>query len=189
MDRRVMDYLMDKMDSRRGDRRDRERAGGSREARDYEDERRGVKGTGPYGIGGSKYPGRDYEDERDYEDTRRRFSYEDGHERFRLTKSDMHHWKQKLENVDGTWGPHYDMQQVMNVADKLGVKFKDFSEAEFCMAVNMMYADYCRTIKKHVDHEKMLECCAELALDFLDDPDGPEPGEKLALYYHCIVNA
>ena len=44
MDRRVMDYLMDKMDSRRG-RRDRERDR-ARDSRDYEDNRRGVRGSG-----------------------------------------------------------------------------------------------------------------------------------------------
>lgn len=202
MDRRVMDYLMDKMDSRRGDRRDYgdERRGvrGSgrdrRDSRDYEDERdygderRDVRGSGR----GDRRDSRDYEDERDYEDSRRRFSYEDGrdyHKEIRLAKSDMHEWKRMLENADGTRGPHYDIQQIMSAAEKHDVKFKDFTEAEFCMAVNMMYADYCHALKKFVEHDKLLECCMCLAKAFLEDEDGPEASEKLALYYHCIVNA
>ena len=62
MDRRVIDYLERRMRVSRdnemrgsgGDRRDYER-GGDRRDYDY-DERRGVRGTGPYGIGGRRYP-------------------------------------------------------------------------------------------------------------------------------------
>lgn len=193
MDRRVMDYLVSKMDSRRGvrgsgrrDRRDYEDGRDYEDNRDYEDgndyedSRRGVRGSGRG-------------DRRDYEDGRRRFSYEDGRDyhnkELRLTKSDMHEWKRTLENADGTRGPHYDMQQIMAVAEKHDMKFKDFSEAELCMATNMMYADYCHALKKFVEHDKLLECCMCLAKAFLEDEDGPEASEKLALYYHCIVNA
>lgn len=191
MDRRVMDYLMSKMDSRRGvrgssrDRRDydeRDYDERDYDERDYEDERRGVRGSGRGGR-----------DRRDYEDSRRRFSYEDGRDyhnkELRLTKSDMHEWKRMLENADGTRGPHYDMQQIMSVAEKHDIKFKEFSEAELCVATNMMYADYCHALKKFVEHDELLECCMCLAKAFLEDEDGPEASEKLALYYHCIVNA
>jgi hypothetical protein len=77
----------------------------------------------------------------------------------------------------------------MSVAERHDVKFKDFTEAEFCMVVNMMYADYCHALKKFVEHDKLLECCMCLAKAFLEDEDGPEASEKLSLYYHCIVNA
>ena len=170
----VMDLLMDRMDSRRG-RRDRERD----RARDREDSRRGVRGSGRSDRADYLEDGEDMRrDRRDYH-----------HSKLRLTKADMREWKQMMENVDGTRGPHYDMQQIMTVADKLGVKFEDFNEAEFCIAVNMMYSDYCKTLKKYASSDKLLELCAEMALDFLCDPDGPEPYEKLLMYYHCIVNA
>ena len=159
MDRRVMDYLMRKMDNR--DNR-----------RDYEDGRRGVRGSG----------------RRDRNDGRDRRDY-DGGKTLKLTKSDMHEWKRMLENADGTMGPHYDMQQIMSTAEKHDIKFKNFTEAELCMVTNMMYADYCRALKKFVEHDKLLDCCICLAKSFLEDEDGPEPSEKLALYYHCIVNA
>lgn len=173
----VMDLLMDRMDSRRG-------------RRDRMDSRRGVKGTGR--------GRRDMRDSRrhDYADYDEYDEYEDhrdmGHKRhseLRLTKADLKEWKHMLENADGTRGPHFDMQQIMHVADKLGLDFEDFTEAEFCMAVNMIYSDHCKSIKKYVQGDKALEFCAEQALEFLDDMDGPDPATKLMLYYHCIVNA
>lgn len=207
MNNAVMDLLMDRMDSRRG-----VRGSGRSDRRDYEDgyedgladARRGVKGTGRYGR-------RDYRDNADMDQADRR-DYEDGYEDgladarrgvrgsgrrdradghespLRLSKEDMREWKKMLENADGTRGAHYDMSQIMAVVDKLGIRFDDFSEAEFCMTVNMLYSDYCHTVKKYVPQEKALEFYACMAKDFLDDDDGPEPWTKLMLYYHCIVN-
>lgn len=186
----VMDLLMDRMDSRRGvrgsgrgNRRDRR----DMEPRDYEDgyedgyadARRGVKGTGRYGR----------RDRIDNEDGMNNMDRRDGHQSpLRLSKEDMREWKRMLENADGTRGAHYDMSQIMSVVDKLDIKFDEFSEAEFCMTVNMLYSDYCHTVKKYVPQEKALEFYACMAKDFLDDDDGPEPWTKLMLYYHCIVN-
>lgn len=111
------------------------------------------------------------------------------HEEYKLSRSDLKRWKSMLENADGTRGPHFDMIQIMGVAEKIGVKFHDYDDREFCMAVNMMYADYGEVIRHHVGPEKELQCCAELAKAFLEDVDGPDPSEKLALYYYCIVDA
>ena len=52
-------------------------------------------------------------------------------------------WKHNLENADGTRGPHFNMEQVMEAAKAVGIRF--------------------------------------------EDDDGPEPSEKLALYYYCIA--
>lgn len=213
MDRRVIDFLERKMrisrdNARSGDRRDYDR-----DRRDYDyDERRGVRGTGPYGIGGRRYPGRDrndYDYDRDYDrrdyergdDYARGGDYRGGdydymdrdrdyrsHQEMKLTKEDMHRWKQKMQNADGTRGEHFDMQQIMHVAEKLGIKMNDFDEKELCLAVNMMYSDYCKVVKKYVSAEKELMMYVELAKAFLDDADGPKPAEKLALYYFCIVD-
>lgn len=195
MDRRVLDYLerrmsRDNRDYRRrrdnddryyGDERDYRDERDERDERDYgdyrdeRDGRRGVKGTG---RGRRRNRDRaDYRDEADYE----------MHASFELTKADMHEWKRKMHNADGTKGPHYDMQQIVQIADKLGIEFDEYDEKEFCMAVNMMYSDYCKVIKKVASADKELMFCAELAKAFLEDEDGPAPSEKLALYYHCIV--
>lgn len=213
----VRDLLERRMDSRRGvpgsgrrSRGDREDGEDMRDYRSgysdgYEDARRGVRGSGR----GDRADRMDRVDNRDmldyedgyadgYEDARRgvhgsgrrnRRDMEDMHQSpLRLSKEDMKEWKQKLENADGTRGIHYDMSQIMGVVDKLGINFDEFSEAEFCMTVNMLYSDYCHTVKKYVPQEKALEFYASMAKDFLCDEDGPEPWTKLMLYYHCIVN-
>lgn len=197
MNDKMLDYLMNKMDSRRGSRRDSRGYGGSRgmsDSRGYEDSRRDM---GDYRQddrrGNVDFEGTmDFEDNRYGKDSR---GYADSRDMRdyrhmpRLSKTDIHHWKQMMENEDGSRGPHYDMQQIMQAADKLGIKFDEFDEKEFCMAVNMMYSDYCKVAKKYISPDKELTFFAELAKAFLEDEDGPEASEKLALYFHCIVDA
>ena len=106
-----------------------------------------------------------------------------------MTRRDMRDWKQMMENADGSRGAHYDMEKIMSVADKIGAKFEGYNEAEFCVATNMIYSDYCKVFKKYISSDILLEFCADVAKSFLEDDDGPEPSDKLMLYYHCIVNA
>lgn len=188
MDGRLRDYLERKMsDSARG-------RGGRRDSKDYregyedgyEDSRRDYRS----GRDSRKGDMRDYEDERLYRGEVEVTDHRDYHNvPARLSKHDKRRWKQMLENFDGTKGPHYDMMQIMQAADKLGIKFDEYDEGEFCLTVNMMYADYGQVVKKHVGSDKELMCCAELAKAFLEDPDGPDPSEKLALYFHCVVDS
>lgn len=178
--RRWMLEQMGSRDNRRGDMRaDRER-----DNRDYEndyepdyydrlDERRGGRRR--------NRRRRDYEDYEDMSDYHSNKS-------LRLSKADMHRWKHEMENTDGTKGEHFDMQQVMTAAEKLGIKFDEYTEKEFCLAMNMIYSDYGHIIKKLVGHEKEAVVCADFAKAYFDDPDGPEPEEKLAVHYHCMTN-
>ena len=162
--------------SRHGDGEDYRRSRGSRgRGRDSEDYRRN----------------RNYEDEYEYEyEDSRDYAEEDFHnyKHIKLTKSDINRWKQMMHNVDGSHGEHFDMQQIMHVAEKLGIRFDSYNEREFCLAVNMMYSDYCQVVRKYCPPDKELMVYAELAKAFFDDPDGPEPSEKLALYFHCIAD-
>lgn len=41
--------------------------------------------------------------------------------------------------------------------------------------------------KPYVSPERECHYYVELAKAFLEDDDGPEPSEKLALYYYCIA--
>ena len=191
----------------RGGRRDNARSDRNR------DGRRGVRGTGRYGIGGSMYSGRDrrsnggndyrrgdraYDDyrSRDYDD----YDYEedyadyddedyerDYHEKLRLSKSDIREWKSKMQNADGSLGEHFDLQQIMSAAERLGIRFNDYSEKELCITANMLYSDYCEALKAVVPKEKEDLVYTKLAKAFLEDDDAPEGSEKLALYYYCIV--
>jgi hypothetical protein len=101
----------------------------------------------------------------------------------------MTEWKRMMKNADNSTGAHYDMQEIMQAAERANIRFADFDEKEFCLVVNMMYSDYCKVVKKHIAPEKELSFFVDLARAFLEDDDGPEPSEKLALYYHCIVKS
>lgn len=150
------------------------------------DQRQGVKGTGPYGIGGSMHYGRsDRAGGVDY-------GYEQGdYHKFKmpkLTKAEKHQWEQMMRNTDGTHGPHYDMSQVVQAADKLGIRFNGFDEKDLALVMNMMYSDYGHVFKKYMPAEKEMMFCADMAKAFFDDPDGPDPDDKLSRQYHCMLD-
>lgn len=204
MDRRMRDRRMRGMDGRgQSDRRSGDYA---RYDRNHEDGRRGVKGTGPYGIGGRLHYGRDRsandygrmdyndygdygEDYNDYGD----YGYNDyadyGEPAMYLSKKDISEWRQRLQNADGSKGAHFDTNKVMQIAEKMGIHFNNFSEKEFAITMNMLYSDYCEALKTVISPDREDMVYAKMAKAFLEDDDAPEASEKLALYYHCIVCA
>lgn len=127
----------------------------------------------------------DYDDYGQFE-----YNYDMHSEDMSLKKKDIREWERKLENADGSRGPKFTKDQVMVAAQQLGVKFDKFTEEEFTMTVNMMYADYCSALQNAAyPHYQRPEIYAHLAKAWLMDKDfDGEPYEKLALYYHCIVN-
>lgn len=148
------------------------------------DGKQGVKGTGPYGIGGRLYSrGMDYSNE-DFE--------MDGHHPsglMHLKKKDYMRWEKHLENADGTKGKHFDAEHVKKIAEQIGVKYRGYDEKDLCMTANMLYSDYCEVLKNIIPPEKELIAYVKLAVAWLEDSDAPVEGsEKLALYYWCIVN-
>lgn len=203
MDGKTLDYLMSRMDSRRGssDSRNRMSDGRGKGSVDFE-------GSMDFRSGRDSRDSRDYRDgyEEGYMDGRRGVkdsmdsnpsghvnvdsrNTRDYHNVPRLSKTDIHRWKQMMENEDGSRGAHYDMQQIMEAAEKSNIRFEHFDEKEFCIAVNMMYSDYCKVAKKYVAPDKELHFFVDLAKAFLEDEDAPEASEKLAMYFHCIVDA
>lgn len=154
---------------------------------------------------------RDYEDMRkDYEKMRRDYesmkrdnaSYNDSRmhnkdyeEDYRMrdygkpklfSHKDMETWKSMMKNEDGTRGEHFRAEQVKHACQQAGIDCEEFGEDIFCLAMNMMYSDYCKVAKKYgVD---MPEYYADLAKAFLRDKDfDGKPEEKLYLYYKAIV--
>lgn len=193
--RRAMDYARRAMDYARGDSRLADPIGTEPE---YPQEmmwdgKQGVKGTGPYGIGGRLYSRtRDY----GYDDSVHRgmdydYEEEDGHHPsglMRLKKKDFSEWERGLENADGSRGKHFDLEQVKKSAEQLGIKYRDYDEKELCMTANMLYSDFCEVLKSIIPPEKEGMAYVKLAKAWLEDPDSPVDGsEKLALYYWCIV--
>ncbi len=105
----------------------------------------------------------------------------------KLSKKDIQEWKRNLRNADGTSGEHFEMEHLVRAAENMGVKFRDYSEKEYCIVANMLYSDMCEAVKGIVPPEKELHLFARMAKAWLEDEDAPDPKEKLALYYYCIV--
>lgn len=172
-------------------RRDSARSANDRDMRSYDDGYRDGYDQAKYEIKG-EYDRRN--DREDGEDGARRRSKTTGRymrdrgESARLMNHDLMHWEKNLRNADGTRGKHFDMRHVEEAANKLGIRFDEFSEKEFCMTMNMLYSDLCEVLRPMVPPEKEAHCYAKLAQAWLEDDDGPSPSEKLALYYYCIVD-
>ncbi len=205
VDRRMRRGRMDGMRYDRDMRRDYGRY-------DRPDGRRGVKGTGPYGIGGRLHYrdravndygrmdyadyndyGEDYgdygEDYGDYADYNYRADYAEWEPKMKLKKRDISEWEHGLRNADGSKGPHFNMQKVMDISQRMGLHFNNYSDKEFAVTMNMLYSDYCEALKSIIPPDKEDVVYAKLAKSWLEDEDAPEASEKLALYYYCVVCA
>ena len=154
------------------------------------------------------YPNEEYRDERmkmgkqpyreydrnhmDYRNMNERYDEYDSrydmeyneYDSMRLNNRELKKWKKELENADGSRGEKFHIEQILPMAQQLGIQFRDFTEEEFCMTVNMLYSDYCKELGSD------LGIYIKLAKAFLNDDDFEGTGsEKLALYYKCIVEA
>ena len=175
---RVARMIMQAKMTERGDRmNDREQSG-----RDYERDRRDYTNRGR----------KDYADDEidEYEDHRRgsrdRRTRGDRGESMRLSKFDIMRWCRMLKNADGTTGKHFSIEDVEQAARQLSIHFDEFSEAELCMTMNMLYSDLCEVNRPYVSPDREAHYYAKLAQAWLEDDDGPGPSEKLALYFYCI---
>ena len=65
-------------------------------------------------------------------------------------------------------------EDVMRMAEKLGVKYRGYDEKDLCMAMNMLYSDYCEALRNFIpkDQEPMLYI--HLAKAILEDEDAPD---------------
>ena len=103
----------------------------------------------------------------------------------KLSREEAMHWAERMENADGTTGPHWTMNQTTAVADACGLSV-DVPRWAWGVAMNMMYSDYCGVAAEFgVDRP---EFYAALAKAFLMDKDGPGPEEKLCAYYRHIAS-
>ena len=93
-------------------------------------------------------------------------------------------WAERMQNADGSTGPHWTMEQTSAVADASGAG-NDIPHWVFGVTMNMMYSDYYDVARKF--GVNVPEFYAELARAFLMDKDGPEPTKKLMEYYEHIA--
>lgn len=89
-------------------------------------------------------------------------------------------WTSKMQNADGTSGPHWPIEKTTQAMDEFGIQ--DDAQ-KFYVAMNMMYSDYCRVAQQM--NTNTAEFYARMAKAFLDDPDAK--GDKLTRYYESIV--
>ncbi len=90
-------------------------------------------------------------------------------------------WVAKMENEDGTRGPHWTMDQTTKVMEQRGIKD---DPAKIYAVLNMMYSDYCEVAKKlNVNN---MDFYAGLTQAFLKDKDAGAQ-DKLAAYYEYVV--
>lgn len=102
-----------------------------------------------------------------------------------FTAADAEAWTAGLVNDDGSAGAHWDMAQTTAAAENIGIKFEHITCEEWYAAMNSMYSDYSRVADKY--GIGTADFYADLAKAFLFDKDAPPPKQKLAAYYHCIV--
>lgn len=101
-----------------------------------------------------------------------------------LTKEELEHWKKRLmEEVEDKDKQFFTRENLSNKARQMGVDMKKFNEDEFMLTALMMYTDYCKTLGT-----ANMDTYLRLAKDWLEDKDvAVKGGEKLAVYYDCIV--
>lgn len=101
--------------------------------------------------------------------------------KMRIDKETAAMWMQQLENEDGTKGAHWTMEQTKQVMAQHGIQCDPL---EFYVALNMIYSDYGKILKKHGVGDK-IAVYADLAKAFLDDKDAMP--NKLENYYKAVV--
>ena len=101
----------------------------------------------------------------------------------KFTEDDAKAWTARMENTDGTTGPHWPMAQTTAVMVSRGYHY---DPAVWYAAMNMIYSDYFGVAENHkVDY---VDFYADMTAAFLDDKDAAGPEEKISAYYHCIAS-
>lgn len=90
-----------------------------------------------------------------------------------------------MENVDGTTGPHWTLEQTERVREHQSFSYDPH---EFWIAMNMIYSDYAQVFKTYGVWDKIY-LYADMAKAFLEDKDAVGGGgaEKLSAYYNAVV--
>lgn len=89
-------------------------------------------------------------------------------------------WTSRMQNEDGSKGPHWSMDQVEQIMNQKNVRC---DPAEFYAILNAMYSDYSEVAQKHGVHKQ--DFYIDMAKAFLMDKDAVK--DKAAAYYMYIV--
>ena len=105
----------------------------------------------------------------------------------RLSKQELEEWKKELlQKVEEKDKHFFEVSNIIPKAKQLGAQMKEYNEEELIVTTALVYNDYCKTGKKYVGNN--LDFFIEIAKDWLEDKTSEiTGGEKLAVYYDCIV--
>lgn len=86
----------------------------------------------------------------------------------------------KMENEDGTRGPHWSIEETTTLANQYGISLGNrFNRYDWFVALNMVYSDYYEAIAKC--DEEMAKCQALLNRLGINDKPAKENDEIIAL--------
>ena len=94
-------------------------------------------------------------------------------------------WAERMQNADGSTGPHWTMDQTSAIADSMGIQAPVVPHWAWGVTMNMMYSDYYPVAVEFGLNRP--EFYAALAKAFLLDKDGPGPERKLMEYYEHVA--
>lgn len=97
-----------------------------------------------------------------------------------FTEEIAREWVSHMENVDGTMGAHWSLDETTTVRDKIGMK--RICKYEFWAVMNSLYSDYGKTLAKI---NATPEIYGELARDWIEDDDAVKA--KAAAYFRYVV--
>ena len=89
-------------------------------------------------------------------------------------------WTGKMQNEDGSKGPHWRMDQVEQIMRQKNIQCEP---AEFFAVVNAMFSDYSEVAQKHGVNKQ--DFYIDMAKAFLMDKDAVK--DKVAAYYMYVV--
>lgn len=98
----------------------------------------------------------------------------------KLDKTHIHTWVSRMENADGTSGPHWSMDQTDQVMKQKGI---GIDSGKFWCTMNMIYSDYVGVASKFGVNN--VDFYSDMAVAFLNDKDAVS--DKLAAYYTHVV--
>ena len=110
---------------------------------------------------------------------------EDQPEAAKFDRETAMQWAERMQNADGSTGPHWTMEQTTAVAESMGIQAPVVTRWAWGVAMNMMYSDYYPVAVEFGLNRP--EFYAALAKAFLTDKDGPGPERKLMEYYEHIA--
>lgn len=102
-----------------------------------------------------------------------------------LNHEELHAWKRMLcDSLEKGECEMFSDDKIIKRAKENGIRFDNFTEDEFIVAVLMMYTDYGKTLGK-----ANIDTYVKMANDFLCDEDsGVKYGEKMTAYFDHVVN-